>query len=110
MPAIKPAMTAPKISRGAPNPLTARKEKTAVRIEADNDGISQTDVAESIINAVAVYKKIRSQSPYDKKRREYLYIIISPNLDGVPIYTKGRLAKEFGNDVYYLLVSSKKAL
>jgi hypothetical protein len=41
---------------------------------------------------------------------EYLYIIISPNLSGLPIYTKGKLVVEGDIETYYLLVSSKHAL
>ncbi len=63
------------------------------------DGLTELDVAESILNAVAVYKKIRSRSPYRKRAKEYLYVIQSTNLEGVMIYTKGKL-----------VISSKKAI
>lgn len=49
------------------------------------------DVIESIINAVAIYKKIRSPSEFRKQAKEYLYVISSTNLNGMPIYTKGKL-------------------
>jgi hypothetical protein len=61
------------------------------RIEMEIDGITEMDVAESILNAVAIYKTIRSRSPYRKRRRENLYVIQSTNLIGLPIYTKGKL-------------------
>jgi hypothetical protein len=80
------------------------------RIEMEINHISERDVIESILNSVAIYKKIRSQSPYRKNAREYLYIIMSSNLDGLPIYSKGKLVKEMGEDTYYFLISSKKAL
>jgi len=80
------------------------------RIEMESDGITELDVAESILNAVAIYKTIRSQSPFWKEGKEYLHIIQSTNLDGLPIYSKGKLIKEAGEDTYYFLVSSKKAL
>ena len=73
------------------------------------DGISEMDVTESILNAVAIYKTIRSKSPYRKNLRENLYIIQSTNLEGLPIYTKGKLVSEFGGSIYYFLVSSKKS-
>ncbi len=50
------------------------------------DGITELDVAESILNAVAIYKTLRSQSPYRRIGREYLYVIQSTNMDGLPIY------------------------
>ncbi len=80
------------------------------RLEMEADGLEEMDIAESILNAVAIYKKIRSTNPPRKRTREYLYIIQSPNLDGVAIYTKGKLAREAGEDTYYFLVSSKRAL
>jgi len=40
--------------------------------------------------------------------QEYLYIIQSTNLDGLVIYTKGKLVHEQGVEIYYFLVSSKR--
>jgi ribosomal protein S3 len=79
------------------------------RIEMEIDAITEMDVTESILNAVAIYKTIRSRSPYRKFIRENLYIIQSTNLEGLPIYTKGKLVSEFGNTIYYFLISSKKS-
>jgi len=80
------------------------------RIEMEADGITELDVVESILNAVAIYKTVRSESLFRGRRREYLYIIQSTNLDGLPIYSKGKLMKESGEDAYYFLISSKKVL
>ena len=74
------------------------------------DGLTELDVAESILNAVAIYKRLRSGSPRRVRAREYLYIIQSTNLAGVPIYTKGKLVKETNQESYYFLISSKRAL
>ena len=74
------------------------------------DGLTELDVAESILNAVAIYKKIRSTSPLRQKAGEYLYIIQSTNLDGLMIYTKGKLVQEAGTERYYFLISSKKSV
>ena len=86
----------------------AFSEKASFELEAD--GLTELDVIESIVNAVAIYKTIRSKSPYRKKTREFLHIIQSTNLEGVMIYTKGKLIQEAGMETYYFLVSSKKAL
>jgi hypothetical protein len=75
----------------------------------DADAITEVDVAESILNAVAIYKTLRSRSPL-RKTIEYLYVIQSPNLEGLAIYTKGKLVREAGAEVYYFLISSKRAL
>ena len=80
------------------------------RTEMKLDGIEELDALESILNAVAIYKRIRSTSPFRKERREYLYVIQSTNLAGLPIYTKGKLDSEAGFDTYYFLVSSKRAV
>ncbi len=80
------------------------------RLEMEADGITELDVAESILNAVAIYKKIRSTNPYHKRSIEYLYVIQSANLDGLAIYSKGKLVREAGEDTYYFLISSKRAL
>ena len=79
------------------------------RLEMEVDGLTDLDVAESILNAVAIYKKIRSRSPFRKQRREYLYIIQSTNLEGLAIYSKGKLVQEAGIESYYFLISSKRA-
>ena len=80
------------------------------RLEMEADGLTELDVAESILNAVAIYKKVRSASLGRVRAREYLYIIQSTNLAGLPIYTKGKLVKETNQESYYFLVSSKRAM
>ncbi len=88
--------------------LTGRyvfSEKASVEMEAD--GLTELDVIESILNAVAVFKRIRSRVP-SKTSREYLYVIQSPNLEGLAIYSKGKLVREAGHETYYFLISSKK--
>ena len=74
------------------------------------DSLTELDVAESIINAVAIYKRVRSGSPRRRRAKEYLYIIQGTNLTGLSIYTKGKLVKEANQESYYFLVSSKRAL
>lgn len=79
-------------------------------LEMESEGLNKGDVLQSLYSAVAVYKTIRSTSPYRSAQREMLHVIISPNWTGVPIYTKGKFAKSTGQEIYYLLVSSKKAI
>jgi len=80
------------------------------RIEMETDDLTELDVAESILNARDIYKKLRSTSPARNKRREYLYVIQGTNLDGLVIYTKGKLVEGEGTETYYFLVSSKRAM
>ena len=72
--------------------------------------MTELDIVESIANAIAIYKTIRSKSPLRKHAREYLYIVQSTNLEGLMIYSKGKLVQESGIETYYFLVSSKKAI
>lgn len=80
------------------------------RLEMEADALTELDVAESILNAVAIFKKVRSKSPYRRKGGEFLYVIQSTNLDGLPIYSKGKLVRDAGEETYYFLISSKRAL
>src|SRR3989338_5060175 len=66
------------------------------RIEMQADGLTELDVAESILNAVAIYKTIRSTSPRRQHSRERLYVIQSVNLEGLVIYSKGKLVAGAG--------------
>lgn len=79
------------------------------RLEMEADGLTELDVAESIVNAVAIYKRLRSRSDRRAAQREYLYVIYGTTLEGVMVYSKGKLARENGEEFYYFLVSSKKA-
>lgn len=79
------------------------------RLEMEVDALTELDVAESILNAVAVYKRLRSRNPRTESR-EYLYVIQATNLEGLMIYSKGKLVREHGADHFYFLISSKRAL
>ena len=80
----------------------ARGEMTA-------DRLSEWDVIEAIINAVAIHKTIRSTSPRRAVAGERLYVIIGTNMNGLPIYTKGKLVRASGVETFYILISSKRA-
>ena len=79
------------------------------RDEMETDRLTELDVAEAILNAVAIYKTIRSRSPFRAVDGEKLYIIQGTNLEGLSIYTKGKLVQEAGVETYYFLISSKRA-
>ncbi len=80
------------------------------RIEMESDHLTEMDVAESILNATTIYKRMRSQSPFRKQTKEYLYVIQSSNFQGLVIYTKGKMVQYAGVESYYFLVSSKRAI
>ncbi|OFZ81006.1 MAG: hypothetical protein A2583_02145 [Bdellovibrionales bacterium RIFOXYD1_FULL_53_11] len=77
-------------------------------IELLRDHITRMDVIEAIINAPKITKKIKSRSKYKTSKIEYLYIIPGITWDGIPIYTKGTIKHFEGEDVFYLLISSKR--
>jgi len=74
------------------------------------DSLTELDVAESILTSVAISKVLRSTSIRRTRSGERLYVIQSTNLNGLLIYTKGKLVSEVEVDTYYFLISSKKAL
>jgi hypothetical protein len=80
------------------------------RMEMESDSLSRWDVAEAIINARRIYKTLRSHGPRRSHGHEKLYIIIGRTLGGMSVYTKGKFIQEGGSEVFYFLVSSKKAL
>jgi hypothetical protein len=64
-------------------------------LEMDAEAITEVDVAESIVNAVAIYKTLRSRGPL-RKSREYLYVIQSPNLEGFGHLFQGQAGPGIG--------------
>ncbi len=79
------------------------------RVEMREDGLEEMDVVESIMNAVAIWKTLRSTSALRSHSKERLYVIQSVNMDGLPIYTKGKWVGESHNETFYFLISSKRA-
>lgn len=74
------------------------------------DQLSRTDVLESIMNAQGITKVLRSRGTAARPSGERLYVIHGFTLDNILVYTKGKLQRESGQDVYYILISSKKAV
>jgi hypothetical protein len=85
-------------------------EFTAKAVEERlNDGLTVEDVLESVVNADAVKKVLRSRSPSRSRRRELLYVIESASFTGIWIYTKGTIRRKGTREVFYVFVSSKIA-
>jgi hypothetical protein len=74
------------------------------------DQLSHTDVLESILNAQVIAKVLRSRRPSREMGTERLYVIHGFTYDSVLVYTKGKLQRESREDVYYILISSKRAV
>jgi hypothetical protein len=79
------------------------------RDEMRADGLTTSDVVESIVNAQSIYKTLRSRSAARRHTGEKLYVIKSFSFDGTLIYTKGTIAREAQRQVFYVLVSAKIA-
>jgi hypothetical protein len=80
------------------------------RSEMDTDHLTAADVTESIVNAQTISKTLRSSSKAKRHSKEKLYVIKSFNYAGTLIYTKGAIAREDDQEVFYVLVSAKIAL
>lgn len=79
------------------------------RDEMESAGLNANDVVESIVNAQAISKTIRSRSGVRRHGSEKLYVIKSFNFEGTLIYTKGTIVREAKREVFYILVSAKIA-
>jgi hypothetical protein len=80
------------------------------RLEMMADGLTELDVAESILNARGIHKRIRARSAARSLSREYLYVIQGRNFSGLTIYTKGKLERDADQDLFYFLISSKRSI
>lgn len=72
------------------------------------DELDEDLVCEAIMNAPSIAKRLRSTNPRTG-RREQLYAIVGVTFDGIVIYTKGKIAKLGDQEVFYVLISSKRS-
>jgi hypothetical protein len=79
------------------------------RAEMDADDLTAGDVVESILNAQAIRKVLRSRSRSRRQAAEKLYVIQSFNYAGTLIYTKGTIVREARREVFYVFISAKVA-
>ncbi|HON90260.1 MAG TPA: hypothetical protein PKZ07_01730 [Sedimentisphaerales bacterium] len=77
-------------------------------IEMVRDALTPELVYEAILNAPAIFKVLRSRN-LKAGRSERLYVIKGLTFDGVDVYTKGKILKREGVEVFYVLISSKKS-
>ena len=75
--------------------------------EMQQDGLRESDVIESILDADHIDKILKAQGIRREPKKELLYVIKNRSLDGTPIYTKGVIRKQRDFQVFYILVSSK---
>lgn len=73
------------------------------------DALSEDEVIESILNAHRIDKILRSTSRYRTRAGEKLYVIKGLTYSNVLVYTKGRIVKDFDQETFYVLISSKRS-
>lgn len=92
--------------------LVARRRYRFSRKAADEleaDGLERDDAVEAVLNAPMIQKIIRSRRRVRASSREKLYVIESFSYTGTLIYTKGKIAREAGQEVFYFFVSAKRS-
>lgn len=72
------------------------------RDEMDADGLRVTDVLESVMNAQAIAKTLKSTSSARRRSGEKLYVIKSFSYEGT-------IVRENGHATFYIFISSKLA-
>jgi hypothetical protein len=72
------------------------------------ESLTRELVYESILNAPSIFKALRSRNPRTGET-EKLYVIKGLTFDGLDIYTKGKILKKQGVDIFYVLISSKRS-
>ena len=72
------------------------------------DDLTPELVFEAIINAPAIFKTLRSREPHTG-RQERLYVIKGMTFDGIDVYTKGKILRKDGVEIFYVLISSKRS-
>lgn len=72
------------------------------------ESLTQELVYESILNAPAIFRSLRSRNPRTGVA-EKLYVIKGLTFEGLDIYTKGKILTKEGADFFYVLISSKRS-
>ena len=65
-------------------------------------------VFEGSLNAPVIFKSLRSKNPKNEKP-EVLYVIKGLTFDGFAVYTKGKMIKKEGVEIFNVLISSKRS-
>ncbi|MSS73237.1 MAG: hypothetical protein EXS64_17375 [Candidatus Latescibacteria bacterium] len=76
--------------------------------EMNRDDLTPELISEAILNAPAITKILRSRNS-QSRHRETLYVIKGLTFDGLLIYTKGKILIHQQQEVFYVLISSKRS-
>ena len=99
---------------GRPHAHQAARRGTPSRVHPEGeerlrDGLTVEDVLESVLNANAIKKVLRSRSAGRLRPGERLYVLESPTFTGTWVYTKGTIRRKGEREVFYVFVSAKLA-
>jgi hypothetical protein len=78
------------------------------QLEMDSDYLTPEHVCEAVMNAPAITKTVRSKNPQTGVS-EKLYVIKGFTLAGLFVYTKGKIDKLKGHEIFYVFISSKSS-
>lgn len=70
------------------------------------DELTEDEVIESIVNAPRIEKTLRSSAA---GRPERLYVLKGKTFGNLLVYTKGKIVRDAGEEMFYILISSKRA-
>jgi hypothetical protein len=86
--------------------VIARQVEFTMKAEVERlrDSLTVEDILESVVNANAIKKVLRSRAGGRAHRRERLYVIESPNFSGTWIYTKGTIRRKVRRKCSILLL------
>jgi hypothetical protein len=79
-------------------------------LEMALEDLTEDEVFESIINARRIEKTLRSTSLAMAAHSEKLYVIKGRTYGNIEVYTKGKLLRDEESEIFYVLISSKRAL
>lgn len=74
--------------------------------EMNLDELTEDEVIESIVNAPRIEKTLRSSAA---GRPERLYVLKGKTFGNLLVYTKGKIVRDAGEEMFYILISSKRA-
>ncbi len=77
--------------------------------ELEHDDLDPQDAVEAVLNAQTIMKTLRSTSPRRGLSGERVYVIEGFNYSGELLYTKGKITRQAGEEVYYFFISSKRS-
>ena len=74
------------------------------------DELTEDEVIEAIVRAPRIDKVIRSTEAHRPGKVEKLYVLKGFTFTNILVYTKGKIVQDAGEETFYILISSKRAI